>query len=264
MPTEYMDGQLSAEAAAKASSPVPGTEEMPEDLPASHSPGLPELLVRLDSSDGEDVPVMAEVDPEPAIGARQVSEAREGAATQPSVGPTNHQGQHNQERQQPAFRVAPEQYAWASWDQRASADSVVMQRLLQEQADALAPVLRMLGPLSMLAARLMPAGKPHYSKVCTSFSRNCSHPFGLAEGTDACFSSYYGEGLDQSARLAISRRNCVTTLTAYFLTGSSLISAAWLKEQLPAWTEPKPTTGSSLTRLGCTSFVLQACPEKTM
>ena len=171
LPAEPREGQLSAEATAEASSPVSSSEELTEDLPASHNSSFSERPVQLDSSDGEDAPVSAGVEPEaePATVARQLSEAHEGAAAQPNAGLADNQWQHDEGRQQPAYLAAPEKNAQANWDQEAGRDPRVMQRYLQVQADALTPVLRMLAPLSMLAARLMPAGKLQYSKVCMAF-----------------------------------------------------------------------------------------------
>lgn len=164
VPAGPMDGQVSTGATAGASSaPAASAAEMPEGLPASYSPGLPELNIQFDSSDDEEVTMSEEEE------LRQLEEAHARDAAQPSPSQACPLGEHGQETLQPAFQTSPAKEAGPDWFQQASAGLGHALSHLQRQTDELMPVLRMLGPLGMLAARLMPPGKLQYSKVRTAF-----------------------------------------------------------------------------------------------
>ncbi len=162
-PTELMEGQLSTEAAAGGSSaPAASAVETPEGMPASYSPGLPELNIHFDSTDDEEVTMSDEEE------LRQLEEAYARDAAQPTPSHASPLGEHGQRMLQPAFQTSPAKDAGSEWVKQASAGLGHALSHLQRQTDALMPVLRMLGPLVVLAARLMPAGKLQYSKVCTA------------------------------------------------------------------------------------------------
>ena len=164
VPAGPMDGQVSTGATAGASSaPAASAAEMPEGLPASYSPGLPELNIQFDSSDDEEVTMSEEEE------LRQLEEAHARDAAQPSPSQACPLGEHGQETLQPAFQTSPAKEAGPDWFQQASAGLGHALSHLQRQTDELMPVLRMLGPLGMLAARLMPPGKLQYNKVRTAF-----------------------------------------------------------------------------------------------
>ena len=168
MRAEPMEGQVSTEAAAGASgAPATSAVDVPQGMLAAYSPGLPELHIRFDSSGDEDVAVSNAEDP--GVGVRQLEEAHEGDAAQPNPGHACPQGEHDRGMQQPAFQASLAHDPEPGRVQQARAGLGSALSHLQRQTDALMPVLRMLGPLSMLAARLMPAGILQYSKVCTAF-----------------------------------------------------------------------------------------------
>ena len=165
VPAEPMEVQLSAEGTPGASSICMASPmSMPGEIPEPYSPDVSELEMHSGNSDEEG----------PARGnqweeAHDGTEAHDGAAAQSDAGVAYPQVEYGQGEHQPAFQAILAKDTRAEQDQQGSAASTHALSHLQGQADALRPVLGIVGLLSMLAALLMPAGKLQYSKVCTAF-----------------------------------------------------------------------------------------------
>ena len=136
MPAEPMKVQLSAEATAEGINvSVASLTDMPEDMQESYSSEFPELNIQVDNSDEE----------EAAMGDMPLEEAHETAGVQPDAGLAYPQVEYGQGSPQPAFQPILVKDGPAKPDQQGSAALTDVLDHLQGQADALKPVLRMLG-----------------------------------------------------------------------------------------------------------------------